>query len=237
MENILITQKLGRTTYYKRRDDKLAKKTKEEYRDTNLSGGGSKKIVKRLFDLVISLFTVVFFLSWLFPILAVMIKIDSKGPVFFRQLRHGRGNKPFYCYKFRTMVENDIADTKQATVNDCRVTKFGKFLRRTSLDELPQVFNVIIGDMSIVGPRPHAVPMNIEFAKEIDNFMVRHAVKPGITGLAQSKGYRGEIKDFYDIYSRFKLDHFYVKKWCLIFDIRIVIETAYSLIYNNHKAY
>ncbi|MFC4873119.1 sugar transferase [Negadavirga shengliensis] len=212
-------------------------KNVDQFQPKDLSGDFSKRLLKRLFDLLFSLVTVVFFLSWMFPVLAIMIKLDSKGPVFFRQLRHGRGNRHFYCYKFRTMVINDEADIKQATQDDSRVTRIGKFLRRTSMDELPQVFNVIIGNMSIVGPRPHAVPMNIEFAKEIDNFMVRHAVKPGITGLAQSKGYRGEIKNFFDIYSRFKLDCFYVRNWCLLLDIKIVIETANSLIYNNHKAY
>ncbi|WP_245802827.1 sugar transferase [Cyclobacterium lianum] len=193
--------------------------------------------MKRTFDLIISFFTVVFLVSWLFPVIALLIKLDSRGAVFFRQLRHGRGNVKFYCYKFRTMVKNNEADTRQATQNDARITRVGKLLRKTSLDELPQIFNVILGNMSIVGPRPHAVPMNLEFAREIENFMQRHQVKPGITGLAQCKGYRGEISSFRELYSRFRLDYFYVRKWCLVFDIKIVIETAISLMSRNEKAY
>lgn len=195
-----------------------------------------KANTKRLLDLAITIFSMVFIMSWLYPIVAILIKLSSKGPVIFKQKRHGLNNKPFYCYKFRTMVMNDHADTKQATVNDDRVTKVGRFLRATSLDETPQIFNVLIGDMSIVGPRPHAIPMNWEFSKTIDNFMLRHRVKPGITGLAQCKGYRGEIKCFHDIYSRFKLDIFYVKKWCLILDLKIILATISSLI-KGQKAY
>ncbi|WP_162417086.1 sugar transferase [Cyclobacterium roseum] len=196
-----------------------------------------KRLMKRSFDLLLALFTTVFVLSWLFPIIGVLIKLDSKGPVFFKQLRHGRGNKVFNCYKFRTMVKNKEADTRQATQNDSRITRVGKFLRKSSLDELPQIINVLLGDMSIVGPRPHAVPMNLEFAKEIGGFMQRHRVKPGITGLAQCKGFRGEILNFQELYSRYRLDSFYVKKWCLLFDIRIVIHTAFSLMSKNEKAY
>ncbi|NHE55546.1 capsular biosynthesis protein [Cyclobacterium sp. GBPx2] len=235
MEDVLIGQKFGRS-------EKTENFVKQQQRTKiiNLYGQNDnlrKRAMKRTFDLVISLFTMVFIVSWLFPIVALLIKWDSKGPVFFKQLRHGRGNKKFYCYKFRTMVKNKEADTRQATQNDARITKIGKFLRKTSLDELPQIFNVILGDMSIVGPRPHSVPMNLEFAKEIENFMQRHQVKPGITGLAQCKGLRGEISSFQELYSRFRLDFFYVKKWCLIFDIKIVIETAISLLTKNEKAY
>jgi len=163
--------------------------------------------------------------------------MTSQGPVFFKQLRHGKDNIPFYCYKFRTMRVNNEADILQAVKNDRRITGIGRILRRTSLDELPQIMNVISGEMSIVGPRPHAVPMNEVFAKEIENFMFRHAVKPGITGLAQCKGYRGEIKDFFDIYSRYKLDMFYVKKWCFYFDFLIIIKTMYTIWIKNDKAY
>src|SRR5690606_17757630 len=165
---------------------------------------------KRVFDLIFALFALVFICSWLFPIIAVAIKFTSKGPVFFKQLRHGKDNVPFYCYKFRTMILNKEADTLQAIKNDQRITKVGRILRRSSIDELPQIINVLKGEMSIVGPRPHAVLMNEVFSKEINNFMFRHAVKPGITGLAQSKGFRGETKDFYDLHSRYKLDMFYV---------------------------
>ncbi len=196
-----------------------------------------KRVGKRGLDLFVAGLTLIFVLSWLFPLLALLIKLDSKGPVLFKQLRHGLDNKPFYCYKFRTMVANKEADVKQATVNDSRITRIGKFLRSSSIDELPQIFNVLRGEMAIVGPRPHTMPMNLEFSKSIDNFMFRHAVKPGITGLAQAKGFRGEIKDFYDIYSRYKLDVFYVQKWCLIFDLKIILETVKSLISKNENAY
>ncbi|MFC4874878.1 sugar transferase [Negadavirga shengliensis] len=197
----------------------------------------SQLMLKRFLDVSISLalFILVFF--WLFPLIGLLIKIGSKGPVFFKQLRHGKNNVPFYCYKFRTMRLNKEADTKQATKNDPRVTRFGAFLRKSSLDELPQFFNVLKGEMSIVGPRPHAIPMNNKFSQEIDNFMYRHTVKPGITGLAQAKGYRGETRDFFDIYSRCKLDIFYVNNWSPLLDIKIILWTAVSLIMGNDKAY
>ncbi|MBD3630329.1 sugar transferase [Cyclobacterium sp.] len=194
-------------------------------------------VVKRALDLSISVGLVIFVFSWLFPIIAFIIKVTSKGPVFFQQLRHGKDNVPFYCFKFRTMYVNDQADVKQATKDDPRVTWIGKFLRKSSLDELPQFFNVIMGDMSIVGPRPHAVPMNYKFSAEIDNFMFRHTVKPGITGLAQAKGFRGETRDFYDIYSRCKLDIFYVNNWSPFLDLKIIFWTIVSLLIDKDKAY
>jgi putative colanic acid biosynthesis UDP-glucose lipid carrier transferase len=235
MENVLVDQKIGQTLEEENFVKAPVRKEIEILYDRN--DKYSRKLGKRIFDLAISIFTLVFVLSWLFPIIAILIKLDSKGSVFFKQLRHGKDNQLFYCYKFRTMVKNNDADTKQATVNDARITRIGKFLRKSSLDELPQVFNVILGDMSIVGPRPQAVPMNLEFAKEIDNFMSRHQVKPGITGLAQSKGYRGEISSFVELYSRYRLDNFYVRKWNIMFDIKIVIETAVSLLSKSEKAY
>lgn len=235
MENVLVDQKFGRTLEEKNFVNAPVSKEIEILYGQN--DDNSKRFLKRFFDVVVSIFTLIFVVSWLFPIIAILIKLDSNGSVFFKQLRHGRDNQLFYCYKFRTMVKNKDADTKQATVNDARITGIGRFLRKSSLDELPQVINVILGDMSIVGPRPQAVPMNIEFAKEIDNFMARHKVKPGITGLAQSKGYRGEISSFNELHSRFRLDNFYVRKWNLIFDIKIVIETAVSLMSKSDKAY
>ncbi|SHN34635.1 putative colanic acid biosysnthesis UDP-glucose lipid carrier transferase [Cyclobacterium lianum] len=197
----------------------------------------SQLFVKRSLDLVLSIGLVVFVFSWLFPIIGLLIKATSKGPVFFQQLRHGKDNVPFYCLKFRTMYLNDQADVKQATKNDPRVTWIGKFLRKSSMDELPQFFNVIKGDMSIVGPRPHAVPMNYKFSAEIDNFMFRHTVKPGITGLAQAKGFRGETRDFYDIYSRCKLDIFYVNNWSPFLDLKIIFWTIVSMLIDKDKAY
>lgn len=205
--------------------------------ETPLFNDSSKIIMKRIFDVAFSLLTLMLVCSWLFPIIAAAIKLTSKGPVLFKQLRHGKDNVPFYCLKFRTMIVNKEADFLQASKDDRRITKVGRFLRRTSLDELPQIINVLRGEMSIVGPRPHTVPMNEVFAQEIDNFMFRHAVKPGITGLAQAKGYRGETKNFYDIHSRYKLDMFYIRNWCIYFDTKIILHTAYSLFFKNDRAY
>ncbi len=192
---------------------------------------------KRACDLVLTILSLVLICSWLFPIIAVLVKLSSKGPVFFKQQRHGKGNVPFYCYKFRTMVLNEHADILQAKKNDGRVTRIGAFLRRSSLDELPQLINVLKGEMSIVGPRPHSVPMNEIFAKEIPGYMNRHNMRPGITGLAQSKGFRGEINNFYDLHARYKLDMFYLRSWCLYFDFKIILWTCYSLLWKNSKAY
>lgn len=235
MENVLVERKFGQSL----RKGNFVKRQQEAKIRVLYGKNDSyqKRLGKRVFDLIVSVFVTVFVLSWLFPLIGILIKLDSKGSVLFKQQRHGRGNKVFYCYKFRTMVKNNEADTRQATQNDARITRVGKFLRKSSLDELPQVLNVLLGDMSIVGPRPHAVPMNLEFAKEIGGFMQRHRVKPGITGLAQCKGYRGEIINFQELHSRFRLDFFYVRKWCLLFDIKIVIETVVSLMTRNEKAY
>ncbi|MDN3686629.1 sugar transferase [Cyclobacterium jeungdonense] len=226
----------------------LHKETGPEFFSKRLSGYVSpdgtvyltdpkKLLVKRFIDVVFSTFFLVFILSWLFPLIAVLIRIDSKGPILFKQLRHGKGNKPFWCYKFRTMIRNQDADTRQATKNDQRVTRLGRFLRKTSLDETPQFINVLIGNMSVIGPRPHAVPMNHFFSNEISNYMFRHSVKPGISGLAQVKGYRGEVLTFFDIYGRVRLDHFYIKNWCLFLDLKIVFWTVSAVIFNNRKAY
>lgn len=195
------------------------------------------QILKRIFDIAFSLTFIITVLTWLLPIIAVMIKADSKGPVFFKQKRSGKDNKPFYCLKFRTMKVNQEADTKQATSNDSRITKVGSFLRKTSLDELPQFFNVLYGTMSIVGPRPHMLKHTEQYSKLIDRFMGRHYVKPGITGLAQSMGYRGETKDLIDMKNRVRMDRFYIENWSLFFDIRIIIQTITSLLRGSEKAF
>jgi putative colanic acid biosynthesis UDP-glucose lipid carrier transferase len=215
------------------------KKTKREYikKIPEAIFNESQQLLKRTFDVSVSLVLTLLIFSWLFPVIGLLIKLTSSGPVFFQQLRHGKDNVPFYCYKFRTMYINDQADIRQATKDDPRITWIGKFLRKSSLDELPQFFNVIRGEMSIVGPRPHAVPMNYKFSSEIDNFMYRHTVKPGITGLAQAKGFRGETKDYYDIYSRCKLDIFYVNNWSPILDVKIIIWTIFSLLLSNDEVY
>ncbi|GAA0879736.1 hypothetical protein GCM10009119_27050 [Algoriphagus jejuensis] len=197
----------------------------------------SQVTAKRVFDFImVSIFLVVI-ASWLFPIIALLIKIDSKGPVFYKQLRHGQNNVPFYCLKFRSMKFEQEDRFKQASKDDMRVTKVGSFLRRSSLDELPQLINVLLGEMAIVGPRPHAVPMNKEFAQKIENFMCRHMVMPGITGLAQAKGYRGEIRDSFDMNARLRLDLFYIKNWSFLFDLKIIFWTFYCLIFKNDNAY
>lgn len=216
-----------------------SKKTKREYikKIPEAIFNESQQLLKRTFDVSVSLVLTLLIFSWLFPVIGLLIKLTSSGPVFFQQLRHGKDNVPFYCYKFRTMYINDQADIRQATKDDPRITWIGKFLRKSSLDELPQFFNVIRGEMSIVGPRPHAVPMNYKFSSEIDNFMYRHTVKPGITGLAQAKGFRGETKDYYDIYSRCKLDIFYVNNWSPILDVKIIIWTIFSLLLSNDEVY
>ncbi|SEJ18618.1 putative colanic acid biosysnthesis UDP-glucose lipid carrier transferase [Cyclobacterium xiamenense] len=195
------------------------------------------RVFKRVFDLVFSLIVLVSVLSWLIPLVAVLIRWESKGPVFFLQKRTGLNNREFYCIKFRTMLDNPWADTLQATRNDPRVTRVGRFLRRFSLDELPQFFNVVKGDMSVVGPRPHTVPMNQEFKKRLDYYDNRHRIKPGITGLAQVLGYRGEIANLWQIRSRVRLDHFYIRNWSFFLDVRIVYKTMGELIARRDEIY
>ena len=195
------------------------------------------KFIKRLFDIVFSLFIIVCVLSWLTPILAIIIKSESKGTIFFRQIRNGYNFKQFYCYKFRSMKINAEADTAQATRNDKRLTRVGTFLRKTSIDELPQFFNVLAGNMSVVGPRPHMVNENEKYLKSIDKFMVRHFIKPGITGLAQVNGYRGEIETQSDIINRIKYDINYIENWSLLLDIKIITLTVFNSLRGEKKAY
>jgi putative colanic acid biosysnthesis UDP-glucose lipid carrier transferase len=194
-------------------------------------------LIKRIFDIVFSLFVIVFFLSWMAPILAILIKIESKGPVIFNQKRNGLNFREFNCFKFRSMASN--SSIKPATYDDDRVTKIGKFIRKTSLDELPQYFNVLIGDMSVVGPRPHEPSYNEMYLKiaKMDRFMMRHIIKPGITGLAQVKGYRGEVKTSNDIVNRLRLDLFYIENWSLFLDVKIIFRTLFILIKGQEKAY
>ena len=151
----------------------------------------ANKIIKRAFDFIFSTLIIVGILSWLIPILALIIKLESKGPVFFKQRRNGLNYHEFDCFKFRSMTLNEIADLEQVSKNDPRITRSGRFIRKTSIDELPQFFNVFLGDMSVVGPRPHMVSHTEMYAKRVDKFMVRHFIKPGITGLAQTNGYSG----------------------------------------------
>lgn len=195
------------------------------------------KLIKRLFDLVFSLFVIVFVLSWLVPLVAILIKRESKGPVFFKQKRTGLNDEEFWCYKFRSMRINDDSDKQQATRNDQRITKIGSFLRKSSLDEFPQFINVFFGDMSIVGPRPHMVVHTKMYSKRVSRFMLRHLVKPGITGMAQTHGYRGEIENDRDIINRFKYDLFYLENWSILLDLKIIYLTVYNVFAGEEKAY
>jgi putative colanic acid biosynthesis UDP-glucose lipid carrier transferase len=195
------------------------------------------KVVKRVFDLVFSSIVIVGLMSWLMPIMALIIKLDSKGPVFFVQKRNGLNYKEFNCYKFRSMKLNDKADLDLASKNDVRITKVGKFIRKTSIDELPQFFNVLLGDMSVVGPRPHMVSVTNLYALQVDKFMVRHFVKPGITGLAQTKGYRGEIETDEDIVNRVKFDIFYMENWSILLDVEIIVKTIFNILKGDEKAF
>lgn len=195
------------------------------------------KTVKRLFDIVFSLMVIVGLLSWLTPVLAIILKLESKGPVFFKQKRNGLNYKEFHCYKFRSMIINDKADLDVASKNDVRITKVGKFIRKTSIDELPQFFNVLFGEMSVVGPRPHMVSVANLYALKVDKFMVRHFVKPGITGLAQIKGFRGEVESDQDIINRVKYDIFYMENWSILLDIEIILKTIYNILKGDDKAF
>jgi len=193
--------------------------------------------IKRIFDIFFSLFICLFVLSWLWPILWVFVKFESKGPLLFKQGREGIKGKEFICYKFRSMTLNKDADKVHATKNDARVTKTGAFLRKTSMDELPQFINVLFGDMSVVGPRPHLESLSLEYQKDVDDYLKRHIVKPGITGLAQVSGYRGEIKKASDIKNRVRLDIFYIENWSFFLDIKIIIRTVLNVFKGEEKAY
>lgn len=193
--------------------------------------------IKRFFDIVFSFLVIVFILSWVTPLLGLLIKIESKGPVFFKQTRNGLKFKEFRCLKFRSMVENKTADTQQATKNDVRVTRIGRVMRKTSIDELPQFFNVLLGDMSVVGPRPHMIKENERYSKSIKKFMVRHFVKPGITGMAQVKGFRGEIETETDIINRVKYDIYYLENWSILLDLNIIFLTSVNFLTGQKKAY
>jgi putative colanic acid biosynthesis UDP-glucose lipid carrier transferase len=195
-----------------------------------------KSTMKRIFDIAFSLFIICFLLSWLTPILGLIIVIESRGPIFFQQNRPGIKEKGFLCYKFRSMGINSRSE-ESATRNDARVTKVGKFIRRTSIDELPQFFNVLFGSMSVVGPRPHLWKQNEMYGTKISKYMVRHVVKPGVTGLAQVRGYRGEIETRDDIVNRTKYDIFYIENWSLLLDLNIIVQTVLNIFKGEDKAY
>ena len=194
------------------------------------------QILKRVFDLVFSSLIIVFVLSWAIPLLGLLIKLESKGPVFFKQGRPGKNQEEFYCYKLRSMVINQFSED-ETVKNDPRITKIGKFMRKTSIDELPQFFNVFFGDMSIVGPRPQLWAHNNAYKNKIKKYFIRDSVKPGITGLAQISGYRGEINSGKDMENRIKYDVFYIENWSLFLDIKIIFQTIISIFKGDDKAF
>jgi len=194
-------------------------------------------LIKRGFDVLVSSIAILILFPILFPVLSILIKLSSPGPIFFKQLRTGKQGKDFYCYKFRTMRCSADAHTKQATRDDDRKTKLGNFLRKTSLDELPQLFNVLVGNMSLVGPRPHMLKHTTEYTPKVDKYMVRHFVKPGITGLAQVNGFRGETRDIELMEKRILCDIEYVENWSLKLDIKILFKTVFMILKGDDKAY
>ena len=195
------------------------------------------KALKRGFDFVFSLVVLLTIFPVLYLIVAIAIKITSPGPVFFKQLRTGLDGKDFWCYKFRSMRVNKGSDKLQATKDDPRKTKLGDFLRKTNIDEIPQFINVFIGDMSVVGPRPHMLKHTEDYSELIDNYMDRHQVKPGITGLAQVRGFRGETKELHQMANRVRLDVFYIQNWSLVLDLRIIYRTVKNVVDGEKMAY
>jgi len=193
--------------------------------------------IKRLFDIVFSTLVIIFIMSWLTPLIAILIRLESKGPIFFKQKRNGLDYEEFNCYKFRSMFVNENADIDEAVKNDPRITKVGAFIRRTSIDEMPQFFNVFVGTMSVVGPRPHMLNFTEKYAVKVNKFKARHFIKPGITGMAQTHGYRGEIENDTDIINRIKYDIFYMESWSLLLDMKIIYLTVKNAINGEKKAY
>lgn len=202
-----------------------------------LSSSVQNRVIKRTFDIVFSLT----FLCTIFPIVllvvAVITKITMPGPLFFRQKRNGLNDKVFYCIKFRSMRVNDDADKVQATKDDPRKTKWGNIMRKTNIDELPQFINVLLGDMSVVGPRPHMLKHTEEYSQLIDKYMVRHFVRPGITGWSQVTGFRGETKELSQMEGRVKGDIWYIEHWTFRLDLYIIFKTIANAIRGEKEAY
>ena len=194
------------------------------------------KVMKRTFDILVSGFICLCFLPF-FPIIALIIKLQSPGPIFFKQDRTGINGKTFKCLKFRSMHVSADADTKQATKDDPRKFAFGNFMRKTNIDEFPQFLNVLKGDMSIVGPRPHMLYHTEVYSGMIDKYMVRHFCKPGITGWAQVTGFRGETKELWQMEERVKRDIWYIENWSPLLDLRIILKTAKTIVCPDKHAY
>ena len=191
-----------------------------------------KSFLKRTIEILIS-FTGFLFLMPIYIFVYLLVRVKLGSPVFFYQSRPGLNGKIFNIYKFRTMILNRYEDSVFADNNDKRLTKFGKFLRITALDEMPQFLNVLFGNMSVVGPRPHPIKLNEEYKNTVEKFSKRHQFKPGITGLAQISGYRGKINEFYDMSSRVKLDRYYFKNWSILLDFKICFKTILGLLRIN----
>lgn len=195
------------------------------------------RLLKRIMDIFLSLIVLIFIGTWLFPILALIIWLDNKGPIFFVQKRYGKNQEVFSCYKFRTMVVNPHSATSVTLENDDRITAFGKFLRKTSLDELPQFINVFLGQMSVVGPRPHMLLVDDYYRTKIERYDFRSCIKPGITGLAQVNGLRGDSGDMnIEMKKRLLADAFYIKNWSITLDFIIILKTIYILFTGDSKA-
>lgn len=197
---------------------------------------GRFRILKRIFDIIFSVLALLFLVPIVFPIIAIAIKINSRGPVFYSQLRSGENHAQFKCYKFRSMSVNNSPDL-QASKNDARITKVGAFLRKTSLDELPQFLNVLIGNMSVAGPRPHPLYMSKEYTELVNSYMIRHLAKPGITGWAQVNGFRGETRDITAMQKRVEHDIYYIENWSFLLDLRIIWKTIFNVIKGEETAY
>jgi putative colanic acid biosysnthesis UDP-glucose lipid carrier transferase len=194
------------------------------------------RIVKKSFDFLFALFVILFVISWLFPILMILVKLSSPGPVFYKQTRSGENNVYFTCFKFRSMrIHNE--EFIQATANDPRITKIGAILRKTNLDEFPQFFNVLLGQMSIVGPRPHPIALDQQYNELINNYLIRHYAKPGITGWAQVNGYRGETRTVEDMKKRVLYDIWYIENWSFLLDLKIIWLTVWNMVRGEKNAY
>ena len=199
-------------------------------------GNSLNASLKRIFDVAFSLTVILTLFPFILPILALAIRLDSPGPIFFKQLRPGKKNKLFDCYKFRTMHVNKMTEV-QATKNDSRITRVGRFLRKSNLDELPQFFNVLLGNMSVVGPRPNMISQLEQYSKTIENYRVRHFVTPGITGYAQVNGFRGETKELELMEKRVQYDVKYIENWSLALDIKIIFLTVWNMVKGEKNAY
>lgn len=195
-----------------------------------------RHLEKRVFDLAVAGIVSVTVLVWLIPLIGLLIKLSSRGPILFVQMRTGRDGKPFRCFKFRTMTHSPHAEFKQATLNDVRVTRLGHILRRSNLDEMPQFLNVLLGQMSVVGPRPHPLPLDAKYWHTMPGYKDRYVVRPGITGLAQARGARGETDVPYKMKGRVRYDHLYIRRQSSRLDMKICWWTVKAALNGNKNA-